>query len=93
MRRPHFQVTMNQRNIMDYPLPKSTMVIHSMLAFEEQEARIFAGLSVMEYDSLPGVGEWCNADQPISKAEILVLYRLHNQVLAVQRHLDSKKKR
>ncbi len=86
-------MTINKMDIMKYPLPKAKATINYSLDFEEQEARIFAGLSLKEYDELPGVPEWCTEDQPLSKSEILVLYRLHNQMNAVRDDLSTKKKR
>lgn len=78
---------------MQFPLPKAPATINYTLDFEEHEARAHAGLSLKEYDSLPGDSDWCDELNPISKSEILVLYRLHNQIKAVSDHIATKKKR
>lgn len=78
---------------MRYPLPHLPATIEYTLDFEEQEARVYAGLSLVEYEQMPGNMEWCTPDQPMSKAELIVLRRLHLQVAQVQQHLSNKKKR
>lgn len=78
---------------MRYPLKKAPASITYSIDFEEHEARIHAGLSLKEYNDLPGDPGWCTDEQPVSKAEILVAFRVHNQIAAVQADIDSKKKR
>jgi hypothetical protein len=78
---------------MKYPLPRAPALIEMSLDFEEHEARIFAGLNIKEYDELPGTMQWCDEVHPVSKCEVLVLFRLHNQMAAVRDHLTVKKRR
>lgn len=59
--------------------------------FEEHEARIFAGLGVTEYETLPGDPVWCDDTYPMSKAEVIALYRLHNLIDAVRNDAAVKK--
>lgn len=80
-------------DITRYPLKKPPAHISYALEFEEQEARVHAGLSIVEYNELPGDPIWCNEQYPISKAEILVSYRLHYQIKAVQDEIAAKKRR
>lgn len=93
LRRIHFRATINQNDIMRYPLKKAPATITYSIDFEEHEARIHAGLSLKEYNDLPGDPAWCTEQFPVSKAEILVSFRLHYQILAVQDDIAAKKKR
>lgn len=45
------------------------------MAFEEEQARIAAGLSVAEYETLPGTPIWCLPGQR-SKCHVLIWYRM-----------------
>lgn len=58
---------------------------------EEQLARIFAGLSMSDYDMLPGVPGWCDEDQPFSKSDVVALYRTHNLLAAVENDIAARK--
>lgn len=75
---------------MKYPLPKSPAAIEFTLDFEEHLARKHAGISVLEYEKLPGDPRWCTEDAPVSKAELLVAYRIHNQITAISEHIATK---
>ena len=86
-------MTINNSDIMKYPLAKSPAVINYSLEFEEHAARVHAGLSLKEYEELPGTMDWRDEEHPISKCEILVLYRLHHQIAAVQHQIANKPRR
>jgi len=49
--------------------------------YELEQARIYAGLSMNEFDALPGSPDWI-VDGERSKTHILVLYRMHNAIQA-----------
>lgn len=83
----------NQTDIMKFPLAKSPATITASLDFEENAARAAAGLSLKEYEELPGTMDWCDEEHPMSKCEILVLYRLNNQIAAVQQQIANKPRR
>lgn len=84
-------MTVNGSPIQNYPLPKSNVAIFYSLEFEAQQARLFAGMSVMEYEALPGDPTWCDETQPMSKADVIVLYRMSNLISAVQTHAAAKR--
>lgn len=88
---PDFKVTVNGSNIRSYPFPKSPIQITMEMEFEEQEARIFAGLTLQEYDQLPGGSRWCDAKHPMSKSQIVAMYQLHKLINLVRDHVSSKK--
>lgn len=58
--------------------------------FEEQEARIYAGLSVLDYEQLPGCMEWRTNEQPISKAEIIAFWRIQKRLAAIRDYEQNK---
>jgi hypothetical protein len=63
---------------------KQAIAITYTLAFEEQQARIYAGLSLEQYAALPGSPRWIDPDAPtLSKAEVLLLYRMAHSIDAV----------
>ena len=86
-------MTANGRTIRDYPLPKASVAIRYSIEFEEQEARIFAGMSLQEFNRMPGTPEWCDDMNPLSKADVVVLYRMHGLIGAVQEHAAATKGR
>jgi hypothetical protein len=49
--------------------------------YEQEQSRIYAGMSVAEYDALPGTPDWA-VDGQRTKAHILVLYRMSNAIPA-----------
>jgi hypothetical protein len=61
--------------------------------FEEAEARVFAGVSLAEFDAMPGVPDWCNEDRPISKSDVVAHYRLHMLIDAVRDDITVRKMR
>lgn len=70
------------------------MKISYNLAFEEQLARIWAGLSEAEYAALPGAPRWVDPETGgRSKAEVLVLYRMNNRIGAVSQDAAAARKR
>lgn len=85
-------MTVNGNPIQQYNLPRTNVNISYSQEFEEQEARIFAGLGLAEYDALPGDPVWCDDARPVSKAEVLTLYRMHYLVEAVRVHAANKQR-
>lgn len=81
---------MNGQPISRYPFERSSVTIVYTLDFEEMEARVYAGLGLVEYDSLPGDPEWCDEMHPVSKSEIIVAHRMHKLIGAVQEHARAK---
>lgn len=83
---------MNGAPIQNYPLPKASMTIYYSIEFEEHLARIFAGLGPNEYEALPGTPDWCDELHPLSKCEVIALYRNHRLMIAVREHAAAKGK-
>lgn len=73
-------------------MPKSAVTIRYSPDFEANEARIFAGLSVAEFEAMPGTPRWCDEAHPISKSSILAQYQLHILIAAVRDDAERKKK-
>lgn len=34
-------------------------------------------MSIQEYEALPGIGFWTDEDNPLSKCDVVIWYRLH----------------
>ena len=85
-------MTVNRQDIRNYPLPRGRIVFRYSLEYEEQEARISYGLSPDEYDKLPGCSWWCDKDHPISKSEVIAMWRLRRLMAAVEEHARQPKK-
>lgn len=88
--RRHFQVTVNKIDIHQYVLPHDPVVIDFDLALEEHQARIFMGLSIAEYNDMPGVPGYCDENQPVSKCHVLAMYRLTRLIGAVRDDVNAK---
>lgn len=80
----------NRKPINQYPLPKAVSTIQYSLEFEEFLARTHAGIPIAEYEAMPGDPRWCTSTQPVSKAEIVVAYRLQNRIHAIQEDVQAK---
>jgi hypothetical protein len=66
-------------------------------SYELEQARVYAGISIAEFDALPGTPEWMQSGER-SKAHILVLYRMSNAIPAAvsdaqSREMERKSKR
>lgn len=56
-----------------------------------EQARIYAGLSMAEWDALPGVPEWIDPERHArSKSHILVLYRMSNAIPAAANDAQAR---
>lgn len=54
------------------------------MAYEEEQARIYAGMSITEYDALPGTPQWIDPEKGgRSKSDLVMLYRMSNYIPAV----------
>ncbi len=79
------------RPISDYRFQKPPILITYSLAYELEQARLYAGIPFQEWVDMPGSPVWCRGNQQ-SKAEILVLYRMQNYIRAVAEDATTKKK-
>jgi hypothetical protein len=53
------------------------------MAYELEQARLYAGLSAAEFDALPGTPAWAKGSDWRTKSHILILYRMSNAIPAV----------
>lgn len=69
-----------------YHIDKPSVIITNDLRFEEHTARIAFGISLDQYESLPGNPEWITEQTPygLSKAHVIAWNRLNNRISAVQ---------
>lgn len=86
----------NGAPISDYSYRPSVASVHYKDSYELEQARIYAGMSVTEFDQLPGTPEWITTGER-SKAHILVLYRMSNSITAAitdaqNREIERKSK-
>ncbi|PJF33699.1 MAG: hypothetical protein CUN57_01460 [Phototrophicales bacterium] len=65
------------------------------LQMEEQLARKSQGLSLEQYDALPGTRQWLGilSDASLSKSCVIALYRLENLVNNVYRDLEIESRK
>lgn len=87
-----FGVTANGSPIDDYHFRPAAATITYTLAFEEEQARVYAGLGITEYDALPGTPMWIDPDVGgRSKCHILILYRMQQYIPAVAQDAQNAK--
>lgn len=73
--------------------PPSVNISYAQL-FDEHQARIWAGLSLEEYHALPGAPRWVDPETGgMSKAEVLMLYRMHHRIHSVSQDAQTKRRR
>lgn len=84
-------MTANGDPIGDYSFRPSLATITYTLAYEEEQARIYAGMSTTEYDGLSGIPVWINPKTSgRSKCHIIVLFRMSNAIPAVAQDAVSR---
>lgn len=92
LRRP-FKAMVNQVDARRYRFKKKSKgSIASSSLLEQEMARVWAGLSLKEFDDLPGNPNWVNPYKPIrSKASIVAAYRMANLLDAISNDLSYSK--
>lgn len=94
-------MTANGSPIDDYALKPTAATITYTMAFEQEQARIWAGMSYEAYDALPGTPMWLD---PLkggrSKCHIIMVYRMQQYIPAVaqdaqvrQQEIDARRHR
>ena len=87
-----FGVTANGAPIDDYNFRPTAATISYTLAFEQEQARVYAGMSAAEYDALPGTPMWIDPEKGgRSKCHVLVLYRMSQYIPAVGQDAQARK--
>lgn len=84
----------NQRPIRQWQFKHKPLVsITYSLQLEEVLAAVWAGLSLKEYYSLPGSGEWVDPEGeiPLSKEDIVAAFRMDGLISAVAKDADNPK--
>lgn len=59
-------------------------------AYELEQSRILAGVSIEDYENLPGNPDWCLPGQR-SKAHLLVFWRMSQRIPAVASDAQIRK--
>lgn len=78
--------------LQQFPMQRAPINITYSLQFEEIEARTAMGLSMVEYEALPGSPVWIPVDNPsLSKADVIAWYRLSRLIPAVAQEAAAKK--
>lgn len=84
-------MSVNGSPIDDYSYRPSAASITYSMAYEQEQSRIYAGMSIAEYDDLPGSPEWIDpARGGRSKAHILMLYRMSNSIPAAANDAQAR---
>lgn len=60
------------------------------MAFEEEQARLYAGTSIPEWDDLPGTRVWLLNDEGRAKADLIMLYRMNNWIPAAAQDMAAR---
>jgi hypothetical protein len=61
------------------------------MAYELEQARLYAGLTASEFDAMPGSPEWCTESTGWrSKCHILLLFRMSKTIPAVAEDAANK---
>lgn len=77
-----FRVTADGRPIQDYYIKPGPVHITHSLEYEKVMARAMVGLSIAEFEALPGNPEWCLPGQNLSKCHVLMAYRMNKWIEA-----------
>lgn len=76
-------MTVNGSPIDDYSFRPPAAVIAYTQEYEWEQARIWAGISIPEWDAMPGSRAWIDANKGgRSKSDILILFRMQNLIPA-----------
>lgn len=89
-RRKTFQILANNRDIDQYKIEKGPVSISYTMPFAMMEAREAAGITVEEWEELPGI-PLCMADEDdYSKAHIITWWKYRNQIEAVNKTAQNR---
>ena len=75
----------------EYVYRPQVATISYTIAYELEQARLYAGVTSAEFDSMPGSPEWCTeATGWRSKCHVLVLYRMSTAIPAAANDAAAK---
>lgn len=84
-------MTVNGAPIDQYTYLPGPVTVQYKLAFEEQEARVSEGLTISEYEALPGTPRWVLPDGPEwTKCHVLMRYRMSRAIPAVGQDAQAR---
>lgn len=76
---------------LDYHLKPAPIQVTYGQAYENEQARLYAGLSIAEWDKMPGTQQWIDPEVGgRSKAEMLILYRMSLQIPAAMNDAQAR---
>lgn len=85
-------MTVNGEPIDDYTFRPAAASIAYTLEYEMEQARIYAGLPIAEWDALPGTPDWIDPERPSrTKSHMLILYRMNNAIPAAAQDAQIRK--
>lgn len=58
---------------------------------EEQQARMAVGVSLTDFENMPGTPDWCDEQSPVSKSDVIAIYRTQRLIEAIQTDIATKK--
>lgn len=89
-RQSPFGVKVNGAPANQYNFLPSAATISYTIEYECEMARIFAGLSITEWDAMPGTRQWIPDTGGRCKCDILILYRMSNFIPAASNDAQSR---
>lgn len=88
-----FKTTINGKSVWDYVLESKHSIISPPIV-EIENARLFCGLSIEQFESLSGTKYWSNEENSIgiyeSKSDVLIFYRVQKLTEAIINDLNVK---
>lgn len=86
-----FRVQINGTAPTDYAFRPMAASITYTMAFEEEQARLHAGISISEWDNLPGTRTWLDPEVGgRSKCDLIMLYRMSNWIPAAAQDASAR---
>lgn len=74
----------------EYAFRPAAATITYSLEYELECARIFAGMSLAEWEALPGTRQWLKLGEQRCKADLLILYRMSNFIPAASSDAQAR---
>ncbi|MDX2138335.1 MAG: hypothetical protein SF123_09600 [Chloroflexota bacterium] len=93
-RRRRFKATINGYSVFDHAFFETPTPIHTTWLLQQLEAAAALGIDISDYAELPGDPRWVDPGNPtLSKAEVVAVYSVRNQLAAVTADLQQRKQR
>lgn len=85
-----FGVKVNGAPADDYNFKPAAASITYTLEYECEAARVFAGIPIAEWNTMPGTRQWIPPTGGRCKCDILMLYRMSNLIPAASQDAQSR---